>query len=257
MRLRFPAACPRRRSPGAPSSQARRRHVAVESLEVRELLTVDFTSVMGFGAPTLTAGAVAVDAAGDTFIAGTFGGNLNLNPGPGVTTLTSAGNRDIYLAEILQGRRPGLGQGPAQLRGGRRPGQRTRPGRRREPRRHRDVRRLAEPQPRRARRHLDGGGGPDRRLRGEVHPHRRLPLGRQVRGHRHRPGQRRGDRRGRRHPRHRQLHRRDDLRRHHPGGHPVRRLPREGRPVGQRPLGRRLRRGGPRLRGARRDRRGG
>ena len=98
MRFRFPASRPGRRSPGASSSQARRR-LAVESLEGRELLAVDFTSAVGFGSPTLTASALSVDAAGDSFVAGTFGGSLNLNPGPGVTTLTAAGNRDIYLAE--------------------------------------------------------------------------------------------------------------------------------------------------------------
>ena len=98
MPTRLLAALVGRRSPVV-AARARSRRLAVESLEGRELLAVDFTSAVGFGAPSLTAGAVAVDAAGDSFVAGYFSGSVNLNPGPGVTTLTASGNRDIYLAE--------------------------------------------------------------------------------------------------------------------------------------------------------------
>ncbi len=97
MSLRFPIVRPRRRPRGSSSSLSRR--LAVEALETRNLLAVDFTTAVGFGAPSLSAGAIAVDSSGNSFVAGFFSGSVNLNPGQGGTTLTATGNRDAYLAE--------------------------------------------------------------------------------------------------------------------------------------------------------------
>ena len=102
MPIRLLAAISGRRSPSAPgatAARARRRRMAVESLEGRELMAANFTSALGVGAPSLTAAAVAADAAGDTFTAGYFSGSINLNPNGGGASLTASGNRDIYVAE--------------------------------------------------------------------------------------------------------------------------------------------------------------
>src|SRR5579883_2220676 len=82
----------------------RRTCLGAESLEGRTLLAVDFQlaeaiGVTGTGAVDIASNAVATDAAGDLFITGSLRGTADFDPGPGVQNLTSAGSRDIVLAE--------------------------------------------------------------------------------------------------------------------------------------------------------------
>jgi hypothetical protein len=47
-----------------------------------------------------TASSVAVDKFGSVYIAGSFGGTLDFDPGPGTYTLSSAGASDMFVAKF-------------------------------------------------------------------------------------------------------------------------------------------------------------
>ena len=79
---------------------SRRRQLLVETFEDRSLPTVSFPFAFGLGSNTIAAQATAVDSANNLYIAGTFDGTVDFDPGPGVTSLTSpGGNRDIFVAK--------------------------------------------------------------------------------------------------------------------------------------------------------------
>ncbi len=83
----------------ARTGRAQRRRPAVECLEGRALLAVDWQSAFGLAtglAPTEAAStaAVAIDDAGNTYVVGNFRGTTNF----GGTALTSNGASDIFVA---------------------------------------------------------------------------------------------------------------------------------------------------------------
>ena len=104
-----------RRSPLAPSAgrlntaarpRTRRAAPRLERLEERELLTIDFTSALGFGPASGASGqviarAVAIDAGGATLVAGTIrSGPINFNPNPSGPPVDAAQNRSqIFVAK--------------------------------------------------------------------------------------------------------------------------------------------------------------
>ncbi|HEV3166019.1 MAG TPA: FG-GAP-like repeat-containing protein [Isosphaeraceae bacterium] len=76
-----------------PVRNARLRKLLVESLEDRSLLSLGFTFAQGFGGTNLNIGDVATDAAGNEYIAGSFSGTVDMDPGH-----THPGNPDILTA---------------------------------------------------------------------------------------------------------------------------------------------------------------
>ncbi len=78
----------------------RRRHrPRIEALETRQLLAVDFRSVVGVEAARIEGRATAVDADGNSYIAGVFAGTADFDPGTGSTLLTGAGPGDGFVAK--------------------------------------------------------------------------------------------------------------------------------------------------------------
>ena len=69
---------------------SRRRHPAVEPLEDRALCALDFTSAFALAASFPSAEHVALDAAGDTFVTGSFLGTANFDPGMSAAGVRSA-----------------------------------------------------------------------------------------------------------------------------------------------------------------------
>jgi hypothetical protein len=71
--------------------------LTLESLEDRALPSVNFGGVLAPQSTSPSTGAaVAADAAGDVYYAGTFDGTASF----GTTSLTSAGNDDVYVAKV-------------------------------------------------------------------------------------------------------------------------------------------------------------
>ncbi len=72
----------------------------VESLEDRSLLSGNFGFGLGFGYTSEDlAQAVAVDDAGNVWMAGTFNGTIDFDPGPGTTNLTSDSDHRSFLTK--------------------------------------------------------------------------------------------------------------------------------------------------------------
>ena len=67
----------------------------LELLEDRTVPTTGFA--VNFGADNVLD--VAVDDLGNSYATGTFQGTADFDPGPGVATLTSAGNTDSFVAK--------------------------------------------------------------------------------------------------------------------------------------------------------------
>src|SRR5947209_1802296 len=57
----------------------RRRRPGVESLEGRQLLTLDFASAFGIGGNSINVGRIALDAQGDTYATGGFTGKVSFD----------------------------------------------------------------------------------------------------------------------------------------------------------------------------------
>lgn len=80
-----------------PRPRRRRRHVAPELLEPRLVL-----SAFSIGGPEgVSNAAVAVDSSDNLYVSGSFRGTIDLDPGPGVYEVTSAGETfgDAFLAK--------------------------------------------------------------------------------------------------------------------------------------------------------------
>ena len=93
----------RRHARQADKARARRPAFRVERLEGRELLTFDFTIAIGIGAVSGTGSilapyGVALDSAGDTYVAGAITGSVRLDPNSASVT-ASHGGRDIFVAK--------------------------------------------------------------------------------------------------------------------------------------------------------------
>jgi hypothetical protein len=78
----------------------RRRRFAVETLEGRQLLTLNFASAFGVGGAAVHASHVAVDAQGDTFVTGGFTGKVDFDPGGGGSNVLDSGTMQAaFVAE--------------------------------------------------------------------------------------------------------------------------------------------------------------
>jgi len=91
--------------PRAPRKKGTR--LGVEALERREVrdggAAVAFLSAFGLGSigrySTIHANAVATDAAGDTFLTGSFRGTVAFDPASAASTFTTGGTQDAFVAE--------------------------------------------------------------------------------------------------------------------------------------------------------------
>src|SRR4051812_5179318 len=78
--------------------------VGVERLEERQLLTIDFQSALGprtgiKAGQAFPSVVVALDAAGNEYVAGTFAGAVNFNPnGTTVNKLSQGASNDAFVA---------------------------------------------------------------------------------------------------------------------------------------------------------------
>ena len=84
-----------------------RKRLLVESLEQRWLpsLTIQFANgvgAVGSGSVDVESNAVTNDATGNVFITGSLQGTANFNPGGTTANISSAGNRDIFLAKYAK-----------------------------------------------------------------------------------------------------------------------------------------------------------
>lgn len=74
----------------------------LEPLEDRLTLAANFDFAVSFGAPGIDLGKdIAVDAAGNAYVVGSFNGTVDFDPGAGVTELTSIGaDYDIFIVKF-------------------------------------------------------------------------------------------------------------------------------------------------------------
>lgn len=96
----------RGRKPGyakAPANSGKQRHQArpgLELLETRDLLSGTFGLAETFGGGQADSGrAVATDAAGNVYIAGTFRGTVDFDPSGSTANLISKGGNDVFVAK--------------------------------------------------------------------------------------------------------------------------------------------------------------
>jgi len=76
------------------------RRPRLEMLEQRTLLAYDLGYALALGGGNWDHGlAVAVDSAGNAVVAGRYEGTVDFDPGPGITSLTSATNMDVFVAK--------------------------------------------------------------------------------------------------------------------------------------------------------------
>ena len=86
--------------PGRRGAVDRRRRFAVESLEGRQLLTLNFASAFGVGGNSVYVAKTALDAQGDTFVTGNFTGKVDFDPnGGGSNVLNSGAMEAAFVAE--------------------------------------------------------------------------------------------------------------------------------------------------------------
>ncbi|HWE40118.1 MAG TPA: hypothetical protein VG406_26435, partial [Isosphaeraceae bacterium] len=85
-----------------PRARGRGYAAGFDRLESRRVLSLNYGNAFALGATDVQAGAVAVDAVGDTYLAGTFSGTVNFNPS-GTADLTSAGGRDMFVVKYSPG----------------------------------------------------------------------------------------------------------------------------------------------------------
>jgi Planctomycete extracellular/Beta-propeller repeat len=79
-----------KRKPSRANSPKTARRLAVESLEDRRVLSVDFGGAFALGSTLPDAGGnVTVDAVGNTYVSGSFRDTVDFDPGPAVYPLTS------------------------------------------------------------------------------------------------------------------------------------------------------------------------
>ena len=77
-----------------------RRRPQLEGLETRRVLTTPgFTAAAGFGGTDVVLNASATDSAGNTYVVGGFSGTVDMDPGVGISNLSSAGGRDAFVAK--------------------------------------------------------------------------------------------------------------------------------------------------------------
>jgi hypothetical protein len=90
-----------RRASDNHSPARRRRQPRFEPLEDRALAALGFTSAFGLAATFPSPPHVAIDAAGDTFVTGSFVGTANFDPArsPGAAVSTPPGTPDAFVAE--------------------------------------------------------------------------------------------------------------------------------------------------------------
>ncbi len=78
----------------------RSRRTVIEQLEIRQLLTGDFESVLTGGSTGAdVARSVVTDSAGNVFTTGSFTGTVDFNPGAAFLNLTSVGLEDIFVTK--------------------------------------------------------------------------------------------------------------------------------------------------------------
>ncbi len=85
--------------------RAKRRNVcAAEVMESRELLSATFGNALTFGNDTGSSSAndVATDAAGNSYMTGSFSGKVDFDPGAAVVELTALGSTDAYVAKYAK-----------------------------------------------------------------------------------------------------------------------------------------------------------
>ncbi len=93
-----------RTSTKSASKRRQMRRPDLEALETRWLPTLtlqfaDAVGVVGGGSVDVESNAVANDASGDVYVTGSLQGTANFSPSGTAVNLTSAGNRDIFLAK--------------------------------------------------------------------------------------------------------------------------------------------------------------
>lgn len=98
--MRFPLDAFSRRRRSRNGKYTGPRRFAFERLEQRATpaSSLGFAFALG-GTAFDSTSSVAADSAGNVYVAGAFNGTIDLDPGPGVASLTSTGSADAYLAK--------------------------------------------------------------------------------------------------------------------------------------------------------------
>lgn len=83
------------------TSHRNRARLAFEMLERRDTPSLAFGFASAFGSSGSDFGAaITTDSAGNSYVAGSFVGTVDFDPGPGTANLTSAGGHDIFLCKF-------------------------------------------------------------------------------------------------------------------------------------------------------------
>ncbi len=89
-----------------PRTKARRPWTpTIEVLEDRTLLSLSFGSAFRVGGSMIndSGNGITVDAAGNTYVTGSFSGTVDFDPGPGTLNLTTAGGQNCFVAKFTAG----------------------------------------------------------------------------------------------------------------------------------------------------------